>query len=98
MYLVTCMRPDIAYAVRELTRFMSNYGRNHFAAAKHLLRYLQCTRHRGIIYGIPDNMIPITPTFHRFADADWASAESRKSMSSFAAAVPSRGLQNNRLS
>ena len=38
MYLATCTRPDIAHAMRELTRFMSNYGRNHFAAAKHLLR------------------------------------------------------------
>ena len=44
MYLATCMRPDISYAVRELAHFMSNYRAKHFEAAKHLLRYLQGTR------------------------------------------------------
>lgn len=44
MYLATCTHPDISYAVRELARFMSNYGQRHFDAAKHLLRYLQETR------------------------------------------------------
>jgi hypothetical protein len=43
MYLATCTRPDIAYTVRELAQFMSNYGAAHWAAAKHLLRYLQGT-------------------------------------------------------
>ena len=83
MYLATCTRPDIAYAVRELTRFMSNYGKAHFTAAKHLLRYLQGTRYRGIIYGGLENSIPSTPTFRCFADADWASADSRKSVSGY---------------
>jgi hypothetical protein len=83
MYLATCTRPDIAYAVRELTRFMSNYGREHFAAAKHLLRYLQGTRHRGIIYGGLQNDVPTNPTIRCFADADWASADSRKSVSGY---------------
>jgi hypothetical protein len=51
MYLSTCTRPDIAYAVRELAWFMSNYRQRHFETAKHLLRYLQSTRSRGVIYG-----------------------------------------------
>lgn len=29
MYLATTTRPDIAYAVRELAQFMSNYGSAH---------------------------------------------------------------------
>lgn len=41
IYLNTCTCPNIAYTVRELTRFMSNYGPAHIAAAKHLPRYLQ---------------------------------------------------------
>ena len=32
MYLSTCTRPDISFAVRELARFMSNYGRKHYDA------------------------------------------------------------------
>ena len=44
MYLSNCTRPDISFAVRELAKFMSNYGSKHYEAAKHLLRYLQGTR------------------------------------------------------
>ena len=40
MYLATCTQPDIAYTVRELVKFMSNFGKVHILAAKHLLRYL----------------------------------------------------------
>jgi len=80
MYLSTCTRPDITYAIRELARFMSNYGQGHFAAAKHLLRYLQGTRSRGIIY---NNSEPSPPILRSFADSDWASCDSRKSVSGF---------------
>jgi len=80
MYLATCTRPDISYAVRELARFMSNYGRRHYDAAKHLLRYLQGTRSRGIIYGDAINM---TPIFRGFTDSDWAMNEARKSISGY---------------
>ena len=80
MYLATCTRPDIAYAVRELARFMSNYGVQHFAAAKFLLRYLQGTRSQGIVYG---NSVNISPTFFSFADSDWAMSEGRKSVSGY---------------
>jgi hypothetical protein len=80
MYLSTCTRPDISFAVRELARFMSNYGPRHYAAAKHLLRYLQGTRSRGIIYGDVQNM---TPIFRSFADSDWAMSDNRKSVSGF---------------
>jgi len=40
MYLVMCTHPDIAYTVQELARFMSNPGKLHWIAAKHLLCYL----------------------------------------------------------
>jgi hypothetical protein len=77
MYLATCTRPDIAFAVRELARFMSNYGAGHWAAAKHLMRYLQGTRSIGIIYGHVDEPYPI---FRTFTDSDWGQGESRKSI------------------
>ena len=80
MYLATCTRPDIAYTVRELARFMSNYGQRHFEAAKHLLRYLQGTRYRGIIYG---DVADLAPIFTSFTDSDWAMADNRKSVSSY---------------
>lgn len=80
MYLATCTRPDIAYAVRELARFMSNYGARHYAAAKFLLRYLQGTRTQGVIYGDTSNLSPV---FHSFCDSDWAMSEGRKSVSGY---------------
>ena len=80
MYLATCSRPDIAYTVRELARFMSNYGQRHFEAAKHLLRYLQGTRYRGVIYGDTENL---TPVFTTFSDSDWGMADNRKSVSGY---------------
>jgi Reverse transcriptase (RNA-dependent DNA polymerase) len=80
MYLSTCTRPDISFAVRELAKFMSNYGARHYEAAKHLLRYLQGTRSRGIIYG---NMPNPYPLFIAFADSDWAMSEGRKSVSGY---------------
>jgi hypothetical protein len=80
MYLCTCTRADIAYAVRELAKFMSNFGAKHYEAAKHLLRYLQGTRSRGIIYGDAPTSYPI---FKAFADSDWAMSEGRKSVSGY---------------
>jgi hypothetical protein len=80
MYLSTCTRPDITYAVRELARFMSNFGQRHFDAAKHLLRYLRGTQSRGIIYGDTSLSMPV---FRSFADSDWAMADSRKSVSGY---------------
>lgn len=80
MYLVTASRPDIAYAVRELAKFMSNYGEEHWLAAKHVLRYLQGTRTQGITFGNIDDPYPL---FRGFTDSDWANSEGRKSISGY---------------
>jgi hypothetical protein len=80
MYLSTCTRPDISFAVRELARYMSNYGMKHYKAAKHLLRYLKGTMSRGIIYGDVENAIPI---FRSFADSDWGTSDNRRSISGY---------------
>jgi hypothetical protein len=80
MYLSTCTCPDISFAVRELAKFMSNYGTKHFEATKHLLRYLQGSRGRGITYGNSPNPLPI---FRSFINSDWAMSEGRKSVSGF---------------
>lgn len=80
MYLVTTTRPDLAYAVRELAKFMSNYGPEHWKVAKHVLRYLQGTRSQGLIFGNVDDPYPI---FRSFTDADWASSKDRRSISGY---------------
>jgi hypothetical protein len=80
MYLSNCTRPDISFAVRELAKFMSNYGSKHYEAAKHLLCYLQGTCGHGIIYG---NSPCPSPIFQSFAGSDWAMSESHKSVSGY---------------
>ncbi|KAI3650136.1 hypothetical protein MP228_005009, partial [Amoeboaphelidium protococcarum] len=48
MHLVQCCRPDIAYAVSQVARFMKNPGMKHWLAVKRIYGYLQSTAHMGI--------------------------------------------------
>eukprot|EP00043_Microstomoeca_roanoka_P020364 m.246374 g.246374 ORF g.246374 m.246374 type:complete len:1365 (-) comp17152_c1_seq2:996-5090(-) len=50
LYLSNRSRPDIAYAVGVLCRYMDRYTRDHWLAAKHVVRYLKGTRTSGIVY------------------------------------------------
>jgi len=50
LYLSAWTRPDIAFAVNQAAKFMSNPGANHMVAAKRILRYLKGTAHLGITY------------------------------------------------
>ena len=50
MYLVVGTCPDIAFAVATLSKFNANPTRNHFLAAKRILRYLQQTAHFSLVY------------------------------------------------
>ena len=40
MYSAVCTRPDIAYAVSVLGRYLSNPRNEHWVTAKKVLRYL----------------------------------------------------------
>jgi len=37
MYLIVGARPDLAFAIGKLSRFVSSYGKEHWAAIKHVL-------------------------------------------------------------
>ncbi len=50
MYLATCTRPDIAYAVGTLSRFSSSPNQTHWVPVKRVLRYLKGTSEFGIIF------------------------------------------------
>ncbi|GKV32746.1 hypothetical protein SLEP1_g41331 [Rubroshorea leprosula] len=41
MYAMVCTRPDIAHAVGVVSRFLSNPGKQHWAAVKWIFRYLR---------------------------------------------------------
>ena len=51
MYAMICTRPDIAYAVGVVSRYMSNPGKKHWEAVKGVMRYLNGTKKLCICFG-----------------------------------------------
>jgi hypothetical protein len=51
MYAMVATRPDIAYTVGIVSRFMHNPGHPHWNAVKHIFRYLVGTQDYGIRFG-----------------------------------------------
>ena len=49
-YLANWTRPDVAYAVSKLARFMQAPGARHITELKRVLRYLRCNRDLGLKY------------------------------------------------
>jgi transposase InsO family protein len=70
LYLAMTTRPDIAYAVSVLCRFISNPGWPHWLAAKHLLRYLKGTQDAALVYR--RDAFDSTNVFSAYCDADHA--------------------------
>jgi hypothetical protein len=50
MYLTGATRPDIGFAVNQLSRYVANPGKRHWSFLEHLLRYLAGTRELGERY------------------------------------------------
>lgn len=47
--LVTC-RPDISFAVNNLSQYSNQPSQTHFEAVKDVYRYLEATKNEGIYY------------------------------------------------
>lgn len=60
-------RLDIAYAVNRLSQFMHRPTKDHWQAAKRILRYLAGTTTHGIYFSANNKL-----SLHAFSDADWA--------------------------
>uniref|UniRef100_A0AAV1V9M7 Integrase catalytic domain-containing protein n=1 Tax=Peronospora matthiolae TaxID=2874970 RepID=A0AAV1V9M7_9STRA len=67
MHLTTATRPDIAYAVGYVSRFMENPQQEHGTAVKRIFRYLQGTKSHGLRFQPSDKI-----DFRGYSDADWA--------------------------
>ena len=50
MYAQVCTRPNIAFAINALGRYLSNPGLNHWKAMKKVMRYLQGTKDYMLTY------------------------------------------------
>jgi hypothetical protein len=67
MYLASATRPDIAYAVSKLSRFVSNPGSEHWHALERVMRYLVGTMNCGIHYSGDPKVL------ESYSDANWIS-------------------------
>jgi hypothetical protein len=77
MYAMTGTRPDLAYAVSQLSQFNARPTSTHLTAAKRVLRYLKGHADLGITYGDDDDSL------NGYCDADWGANEDRKSISGY---------------
>jgi transposase InsO family protein len=79
MYAQVCTRPDIAYIVGMLGRYLSNPGMDHWKAAKRVMRYLQRTKDYMLTYRRSDQLEIIG-----YSDSDFAGCQdSRRSTSGY---------------
>ena len=78
MYAMVCTRPDIAHAVRVISKFMSNPGREHWTAVKWILRYLRGNFRVYLCFG------PGQPMLDGYTDSDMSGdVDSSKSTSGY---------------
>jgi transposase InsO family protein len=82
IYLMICTRPDIAFPISRLSKFVAKPGIKHAAALKRLFRYLRGTVDVGISFSAP-NSLP-SPQLIGYSDSDFAAdLDNRRSTSGF---------------
>ena len=87
MYAMVCTRPDIAHAVKVVSRFLSNPGKEHYAAVKWILKYLRGTSKTCLCFGTNK------PVLVGFTDAYMAgNVDSRKSTSRYLITFSGRAM------
>ncbi|XP_057775528.1 secreted RxLR effector protein 161-like [Salvia miltiorrhiza] len=80
MYLMISTRPDIAYVVSCLSRYMANPGMPHWEAVKWLLRYLKSTVNYGLSFDKSDDGVKCVG----YVDSNYANnKDNRKSTTSY---------------
>ncbi len=82
MYIATCTRPIISFAVGELGRFTHQPTKAHLITAKRILRYLRGTNHLQITYN--GTKCDQRPELIGYAGADFTSdLKTKRSVSSY---------------
>lgn len=80
MYAMTITRPDIAFVLGYLARYMCNPAIHHGHAMKELMRYIRSTIQQKLRYGTSSE--DHDDHFVIYTDADWANDKTdRKSVS-----------------
>ncbi|KAL0418446.1 UNVERIFIED_CONTAM: Retrovirus-related Pol polyprotein from transposon RE1 [Sesamum radiatum] len=72
-------RPDISFAVQQLSQFLQHPREPHWDAALHLVRYLKGSSTLGLFLGTDSPL-----TLSAFSDSDWASClDTRRSVTGY---------------
>lgn len=78
-YLAQTTRPDISFAVNQVSQFNANPGRTHWNAVKRIMRYLRGTRSSRLTYS-KERCADLVG----YTDADWGGEpDSRKSTTGY---------------
>ncbi|PPQ84311.1 hypothetical protein CVT24_012714 [Panaeolus cyanescens] len=79
LYIAVGTRPDISFAIQNLSQFLDTYDQSHWNAAIRVLRYLKGTRSLRLALG-GDNGISLLG----YTDSDWSQCiNNRKSVSGY---------------
>ena len=79
MYLMVATRPDLAFAFGKLSRFVSCYGKEHWAAIKRVLRYVKGSMEKELVFEKSAACVQ-----KGYSDAEWAGDhETRRSTTGF---------------
>lgn len=80
LYIAQGTRPDIAFAVNDVSRFNSKHCEQHWNAVLRIIRYLKGTKNQKLCYQKDSEKCDL----HGFSDADWASdIDKRRSCTGF---------------
>ncbi|CAL0327637.1 unnamed protein product [Lupinus luteus] len=81
MYAMVCTRPDLAYAVSMVSRYMHNPGKDHWSAVKWIFRYLKGTSGIGLVF---DRNKATTDDVVGYVDSDYGGdIDRRRSLSGY---------------
>ncbi len=87
MYLVCWTRWDLAFWLKELSRFNDKWGIHHLGAARRVLRYLRGSADTKLVLGGKNKKMKLSA----WVDSDWwGEVDTRKSTSGFVACVNGR--------
>ncbi|XP_060959182.1 secreted RxLR effector protein 161-like [Cannabis sativa] len=85
MYVMVCTRPDLAYSLSIVSRFIGDPGQEHWSALKWILRYVKGSLDIGLTFGNKSNS---QEELTGFVDSDYAgSIDTRKSLTGYAFTV-----------
>ena len=71
IYLMTCTRLDLSYAVGKVLQYLSEPRQQHWVAGKRIVKYLRGTSHYELHYQKSEELGILA-----YSDADWASDQS----------------------